>query len=225
MQIMKKIRLSEILWEQRVEILELRKPIWVLKYIWTIPALTGLVILTSEGFRSISIFLISLACIFVIYSVFTYSVWRNWESEGEKTKRLSIIVIMIYDGILLGTISILCITGANLSLRWIDPHWIMWGGLFSLTLYLLSSVFILFCGKRIVKYLIEKHEKPLPPQTKLAMTIQSYIVGVGIALGVIFKTSQFGLILAAGLGYLGAYLLLPFAITAFYQVYLMIRNI
>ncbi len=76
-----------------------------------------------------------------------------------------------------------------------------------------------------MKYLIEKHEKPLPPQTKLAMTIQGYIVGAGIALGAIFKSSQFGLILVSGLAYLGAYLLLPFAITAFYQVYLMICEI
>ena len=76
-----------------------------------------------------------------------------------------------------------------------------------------------------MKYLIEKHEKPLPPQTKLAMTIQSFILGAGIALGAIFKSSQFGLILASSLGYLCAYLLLPFAITAFYQVFLMIREI
>jgi len=76
-----------------------------------------------------------------------------------------------------------------------------------------------------VKYLIEKQEKRLPPQTKLAMTIQGYIVGAGIALGAIFKSSQIGLILTISLGYLCAYLLLPFAITAFYQVYLMIREI
>jgi predicted MFS family arabinose efflux permease len=220
-----KIKLSETLWEQRTEILVLRKPKWVLKPIWSIPAFTGLVLLTSEGFRLISIFLIIGASIFVVYSIFTYFVWKNWESEGEQTKRFSIIVIMIYDGILLGTISILCIAGSNLSLRWIDPLWIKWGGIFSLSLYLLLSVFILFSGKRIVKYLIEKHDKPLPPQTKLAMTIQGYIVGVGIALGAIFKSSQFGLILVSGLGYLGAYLLLPFVITAFYQVYLMIRDI
>jgi len=220
-----KIRLSEILWEQRVEILVLRKPKWVLKPIWAIPAFTGLVLLTSEGFRLISIFLIILASIFVIYSIFTYFVWKNWESEGEKRRRFSIIVIMIYDGLLLGTFSILSVAVANLTLRWIDPLWIKWGGLFSLTLYLLLSVFILFNGKRIVKYLIEKHEKPLPPPTKFAMTIPSYILGAGIALGAIFKSSQFGLILASGLGYLCAYLLLPFAITAFYQVYLMIRGI
>ena len=76
-----------------------------------------------------------------------------------------------------------------------------------------------------MKYLIDKHDKPLPPQTKLAMTMQGFIVGVGIALGAIFKSSQFGLILVSGLAYLVAYLLLPFVITAFYQVYLMIREI
>ncbi len=220
-----KIRLSEILWEQRAEILELRKPKWVLKYIWTIPGFTGLVLLTSEGFRFISIFLSILASIFVIYSIFTYFVWKNWESEQKDRRRFSIIVIMIYDGILLGTFSILSMAVANLSFRWIDPLWIMWGGILSLTLYLLLSMFILLSGKRIVKYLIEKHEKPLPPPTKFAMTIPSFILGAGIALGAIFKSSQFGLILVISLGYLCAYLLLPFAITAFYQVYLMIRKI
>ena len=55
--------------------------------------------------------------------------------------------------------------------------------------------------------------------------MQGFIVGVGIALGAIFKSSQFGLILVSGLAYLVAYLLLPFVITAFYQVYLMIREI
>lgn len=220
-----KNRLSEILWKQRVEILELRKPKWVLKYIWTIPAFTGLVLLTSEGFRLISIFLTILASIFVFYSIFTYFVWKNWESKGEKRKRFRILVIMIYDGIFSGTFSILSIAVANLSFRWIDPVWIRWGGLFSLTLYLLLSTFVLIRGKRIVKYLIEKHEKPLPPPTKFAMTIPSFILGAGIALGAIFKSSQFSLILVINLGYLCAYLLLPFAITAFYQVYLMIRKI
>ena len=222
---MKNIRVSEILWEQRVEILELRKPNWVLKYIWPIPVFTGLVLLASEGYRSISILLMILAGIFVIYSIFTYFIWRNWIKRGENLRRLSVIVIMIYDGLLLGTFSILFIAVANLSLRWVDPVWVMWGGLFSLTLYLLLSTFILISGKRIVKYLIEKHKKPLPPPTKFAMTIPSFILGVGIALGAIFKSSQFGLILVIGLGYLCAYLLLPFAITAFYQVYLMIRKI
>ena len=125
-----KIKLSEILWEQRAEILVLRKPKWVLKPIWAIPAFTGLVLLTSEGFRLISIFLIIGASIFVIYSIFTYFVWKNWENKGENHRRFNIIVIMIYDGLLLGTFSILSVAAANLSLRWIDPLWIKWGEYF-----------------------------------------------------------------------------------------------
>ena len=218
-------RLSESLWEQRLIILELRKPKWVIKYIWAIPVFSGLVLLTVDGYRSISIFSMILASFFVIYSFFTFFVWRNWENKGENYRQFSAIVIMMYDGILLGSFSLLSFALANLSLRWIDPLWIKWGGLFSSALYLLLSVFILLSGKRIVQYLIEKHEKPLAPPTKFAMTIPSFILGAGIGLGAIFKSSQFGLILVIGLGYLCAYLLLPFAITAFYQVYLMIREI
>ena len=216
--------ISEILWEQRVEILKLREPKWVLKYIWTVPIITGLVLFTSEGFRIISSLLILLAIFFVIYSIFTYYVWRNWESKGEDQRRFCILVVMIYDGIFAALISILFFTGANLSLRWIDPLWTKWGGILSSILLLLVSVFIILSGRKIVKYLIEKHEKPLPPPTKFAMTIPSFILGVGIALGAIFRSSQFGLILGAGLGYLCSFLLLPFSLTVFYQVYLMIRK-
>lgn len=218
-------RLSESLWEQRMIILELRKPKWVIKNIWIIPVFTGLVLLAADGYQSIFIFSIILASFFVIYSIFTYFTWRNWENKGENHRRLSVIVIMIYDGITLGSFSYLFIAVANLSLRWIDPLWIKWGGLFSSALYLVLSVFILLSGKKIVQYLIEKHEKPLAPPTKFALMIPSFILGAGIALGAILRTSQFGLILVISLGYLCAYLLLPFAITAFYQVFLMIREI
>jgi hypothetical protein len=219
-----KMRLSEILWSQRVEVLELRESKWVLRYFWSIPVFAGLVLLASEGFRLISIFIITLSSFFVISSIFTYFVWRNWENK-EENKRFCILVIMFYDGLLLSVFSVLFLTVANLSFRWIDPLWIRWGGILSLTLYLLLSVFLLLSGRRIVKYLIEKHETPLPPPTKFAMALPSYILGAGIALGAIFKSSQFGVILVIGLGYLCAYLLLPFAITAFYQIYLMIREI
>lgn len=219
-----KMSLSEILWEQRAVILGIRKPSWVLKVLWVIPAFTGLVLLVTESFRFVSTILILLSVLFIVYSTFTYIVWKNWEKGQEKHKRYSIAVIMLYDGLLLSIFSIQAITLATYSFRWIDPRWIRWAFYISAASYLSISGFILINGNKIVKYLIEKHEKPVPPPTKFAMALPSYLVGAGIALGVIFKSTQIGLILIIGLGYLCSYLLLPFAVTAFYQVILMIRG-
>lgn len=215
--------LSEILWKQRKEILLKREPKWILKFFWSVPGFAGLVLLAAEGFRLLSIFILVLVTIYVIYSFITYFLWKKWKNDGHDRTRSSILLVMAYDGFSLGIFSFLALAFANLSFRWIDPTWIQWGWILSVTLYIIMSFFLLFSGKRIVIYLIEKHEKPLPPQTKLALTIQGYIVGLGIALGAIFRSSYFGLILGAGLGYLCAFLLMPFSITAFFQVYLMIR--
>lgn len=217
-------KISDILWEQRADILVIRKPKWVIKHIFVIPAFTGLILILSESYKTITTILISLAFIFVIYSIFTYFKWKNWDIKGENQRKFCILMIMIYDGFLLGSISILFLISANLSLKWINPIWIKWAGIVSCSLYLLLSIFFLINGKSAVEYLIKKHENPLPPRTKLAMAIQSFLVGLGISLGAILKSSQFGLILSSGLSYLVSYLLLPFIVIAFYQVFLMIRN-
>jgi hypothetical protein len=216
--------LSEILWEQRAAILELRKPLWVLKVLWAVPAFSALILLVTVGFRFISTLLIILSVLFVGYSIYTYLIWKNWEKDQKNRQKYGIAVIMIYDGFLLSNFSIQAISLATFSFRWIDPIWVRWAGCISTVLYLFLIGFMLINGKKIVKYLIEKHQKPVPPPTKFAIALPGYLVGVGIALGAIYKSSQIGLILIIGLGYLCAYLILPFAVTSFYQVYIMIRN-
>lgn len=219
------LRLSESLLKQRLELLKLRKPTWVLKNIWVVPVFTGLVLLTTKGYRSISILLIILASFNVLYSVFTYFIWKNWLSKSDKRKLQSVKIIMIYDGFFLGTLSILFFVAANYSLQRIDPIWLKPAGLYSSILYLLLSVFILFNGKRIVKHLIDNRKKPLASQTKFALSIPSLLIGTGIVLGAVLRTSDLGTIIAVGFEYLGAYLLLPFAVTVFFQVFVLIREI
>jgi hypothetical protein len=215
---------SEDILNLRMELLKLRKPSWVIRYIWVLPVLTGLILLVTQGYRQVTTILVVLVCIQVIYSLFTYFSWKNWSSNQDSGTSRSIIIIMINDGFMMSLFSLLFLVAAILSFKWIDPAWVNPVSLYSTILYLLLSVFVLINGRRITKYIVEKNKSPLAPPTKIALTIPSLMVGVGVALGAILRTSQFGLILTIGLCFLCAYLLLPFAVIVFYQVVVLLRR-
>jgi len=219
------LKLSESLIKQRLELFRLRKPTSVLKNIWVLPVFMGIILLMTQGYRTITNLLIVLTCIYILCSIIAYYSWKNGLSDRGTKKRRNLYIVMIYDGILLSSFSILFFVAANMSFQWIDPLLITTAGMYSSILYLFIVIFILISGKSIVKHLINNQNKPLAPQTRVALSIPSALVGAGVVLGTILRTSQFGVILAIGLGYLCAYLLLPFAITIFFQVYILIREI
>jgi hypothetical protein len=215
---------AEILWKQRAVILDLREPKFVLRYIFAIPAFTGITLLASWSFHLISRIIIVQACLSVVYSIFTYHIWNKWKTLGNIRVKYAIIVIMIYDGYNLGCFSILSLILATCSIQWIDLEWVQLAGIISTFLYLFICTLTLLFGNRIVNYLIAKNTNPLPSPTKLVLTIPSFIIGTTIALGGIIRSTEFSLVIVIGLGYFCSFLLLPFFIITFYQILLMVSN-
>jgi hypothetical protein len=212
------------LWNERYEILDIRSPKWILRYIWTIPIVAGIPIIISNMQRIITAISSIVALLFVAYSGFVYIVWSKWPSRGNRYRQVAVITIMGYDGLLLGCFAILFLITTNVSLRWLNPDWIIIGTILSISLYLILGMYIWINGYSIIQYLLEGHERPLPPQSKLALIVPSLILGAGVAFGSIIRRSQIGLLMMLGLGYLVPFSLLPFSTLAFFQVYLLGKN-
>lgn len=214
----------EKLWEQRESILEIRKPSWILKYIWLVPVLAALPILVSNANLPVIISLALLISIFLVYSLFTYHAWRTWPEISEHRKNLAILIVMTYDGLFLSCLVIIFMISTNASLKWLNPQWLQIGSEISAFLVTIIIGVMALQSSNIVNYLTEKHESPLPPATKGALALPSAIIGAGIALGAVLRTSQLGLLITIGLGYLVSFVLLPFAVISFIQVIRMAKQ-
>lgn len=219
---------AKTLWKQRIPVLTLRDPRWVLQSFWIPPLLVVLPFLASRFSRNVLLGGAIAAVSFTGYSMVTYGLWRSVARERSvrvSRARLCILAIMGYDTLGLLYTSI-CFLSAFLFGVVYLPVYSEWVIVASMLLYSAIGIGLILRRDSIVRYLMRAHQqaqkRPLAPEARWAMTISSELVGAGVALGAVLRTSPLGTLLGIGAAALASFLLLPFAIIALAQVLMMV---
>ncbi len=217
--------LVELLWKEKSQLFNLRKPSWVLRSLGVILTFSLLVLLFPQMNKVLFSILIIDMVIYSGYSVFTYFVIKKWPNEKKFGKEYSIVVLMAFDGLGLFSVSLLSLIFSNQALYWVAPEFVPIGWILSIIISLFSLVYIYFRRHQLLGYLLEADKKSFPAETKITLSIPGIFIGLAIAFATIFRESNFLFLLSIGLGYLLSFILLAISTMAFFQVLILKNNI
>ena len=217
---------SEELWKQRMIVLSIRTPQWIKQSAWVLPISLIVPILVAMFSAKVIYGSVIAALVYGCYSAITYWMWRS-ESRASKIsltrQRLTVLLIMGYDGFSLLFLSTILLITAVLSTTYLPfPS----GNIvvIAFSLFVAEILFLIVRASYILRYMLRSPERPLAPEMRFVIGSQSSIVGIGVGLGVVFSKSTFGVVIWAGMSLLGALLVLPFGLIALYQVLLLART-
>ena len=212
----------DLLWSQREVILSIRSYNWIVKSGWVVPLLLLIPVLIAGFPRGLILGWMAVSAMYGCYAAVTHRSWREAvEGASHRKKRIAIVLVMGYDGISLGLISLAFLFAAYLLVPYLglQSGWIL--AMVILALYAAMNVFALASARRSLGYLMAKHEKATPPATRTAVATASSLAGAGVGLAAVLRTSKLGLVTVIAISGLLAVVLAAFVAIILYQIVLL----